>query len=153
MSIFVVPIRGMHCKSCEILIEKNLKKIPGVTSVKAHQRAGRADVVANRQIAPEQIADAVKTAGYEVGEKEKLPWISRDANDYLELGIIALILAVLFLSAKGYGLFSVSLVPSGTGLVIALLVGLVAGVSTCMALIGGVGLGGGARCAAVYPDA
>ncbi|OGY90750.1 MAG: hypothetical protein A3B31_03770 [Candidatus Komeilibacteria bacterium RIFCSPLOWO2_01_FULL_53_11] len=153
MSNFIVPIRGMHCKSCEILIEKHLKKIPGVTSVKAHQRAGKAEVVAHRQIAPELIADAVKTAGYEVGEKEKLPWVSRDANDYLELGIIALILAVLFLSAKGYGLFSVSLIPSGSGLVIALLVGLVAGVSTCMALIGGLVLGVAARYAEMHPEA
>ncbi|MBI4090493.1 MAG: sulfite exporter TauE/SafE family protein [Candidatus Komeilibacteria bacterium] len=153
MSNFVVPIRGMHCKSCEILIEKNLKKIQGVTSVKAYQRSGKAEVEAHHQIAPELIADAVQSAGYEVGEKEKLPWFSRDTNDYLELTVIAIVLGVLFLSAKGYGLFSVSFAPSGTGLAIALLVGLVAGVSTCMALIGGLVLGVAARYAEMHPEA
>lgn len=153
MSNFVVPIRGMHCKSCEILIEKNLKKIPGVTSVKAHQGSGKAQVEAHHQIAPELIADAVHNAGYEVGEKEKLPWFSRDTNDYLELAIIVIILGVLYLSAKGYGLFAISLIPSGTGLLIALVVGLVAGVSTCMALIGGLVLGVAARYAEMHPEA
>ena len=143
----------MHCRSCELLIEKNIKKIPGVTAVKANQRIGKADVQIEHQISPEQIEEAVHNAGYEVGEKEKLPWISKNSNDYTELVVIALGLGLVFLAAKGYGLFSLSIIPSGTGLAIALLVGLVAGVSTCMAMIGGLVLGVAARYAEMHPEA
>ena len=33
-------VKGMHCASCEILIEKKLLKIPGIKSVEASSNGG-----------------------------------------------------------------------------------------------------------------
>lgn len=35
-------VKGMHCASCEVLIEKKLLKIPGIKAVDASTANGRA---------------------------------------------------------------------------------------------------------------
>ena len=40
----IIPIKGMHCRSCEILVEDELSKIPGVTGVEVNQKKGEAIV-------------------------------------------------------------------------------------------------------------
>lgn len=144
----------MHCKSCELLVEQNVKQVPGVTKVHVNQAKGLAEIYFHqtRPTLP-QIAEAVKTAGYELGEKEKLPWLSRNGSDYKTLFKAALILLSLYLVAKWTGLAGVSFNPGNSGLFVALLVGLVAGISTCMALVGGLVLSLSARHAELHPEA
>ena len=43
MNRIIIPIRGMHCQSCEMLVEDNLKDIPGITKVEVSQKRSRAD--------------------------------------------------------------------------------------------------------------
>lgn len=40
MNKATVHIKGMHCRSCEILIEDELLKISGVTEVKVNEKKG-----------------------------------------------------------------------------------------------------------------
>ena len=40
----IIPICGMHCHSCELLLEDAIGKIQGVTKVKINFRKGRAIV-------------------------------------------------------------------------------------------------------------
>jgi copper chaperone CopZ len=42
MGKIIVPIRGMHCKSCEILIEDRIKNIAGVKHVEVSYSKGKA---------------------------------------------------------------------------------------------------------------
>ena len=37
-------IRGMHCRSCEILLEKNISQIDGVKKVEVSYKKGIAEV-------------------------------------------------------------------------------------------------------------
>ena len=142
MSHSTIPIRGMHCASCELLVEEQLKKIPGVATVKVFQKRGMAEITyQGKEPEQDQIIKAVQEAGYEVGQKEKAPWISRRAADYKDLVYAAFIILVLYLLAQRFGLFNLSVNASSSGIAVALLVGLVAGVSTCMALVGGFVLG------------
>ncbi len=153
MKKVTVPIKGMHCKSCEILIESNLKKIPGVNKVGVSHKTGQADIFFSESLpASELIKRAIKDAGYDIGRKEKLPWLSKDSNDYVNLLKGASILLVLYLLAKWFGLFSLGINTESTSLFVALVVGLVAGISTCMALVGGLVLGLSARHAELHPE-
>lgn len=151
-----ISIRGMHCKSCEILVEKQLKGLCGVRHVKVSQSAGRAEIFYEGERPTNEIIEkAVQTAGYEVGEKEKAPWFSKNFSDYRDLFKAAVILFFLYVLADWTGLLQIN-VSSGAeraGLAVALLVGLVAGVSTCMALVGGLALGLSARHAELHPEA
>ena len=44
MQKIIIPIRGMHCKSCEILIEENLKQVKGVKRAEVSHISGRAKI-------------------------------------------------------------------------------------------------------------
>lgn len=155
MSKIVIPIRGMHCHSCELLVEGEISKINGVKKARVDYKTGRAEVLYHeRRPTAEEIEKAVETAGYHVGEKEKLLYFSRRREDYLNLLKAGVILFLLYLAGKGLGVFNASFNPSQeAGLGVALVVGLVAGVSTCMAIVGGLVLGLSARHAELHPEA
>lgn len=150
-----IPIRGMHCASCELLVAAELKKIPGLASVYVSQKRALAIVKypETTQINDNDIIKAVQESGYEVGRNQKLSWISRNPADYKDLARAAGILLVVYLVVRWLNLFDLGINSSNSGVAVALLVGLVAGVSTCMALIGGLVLGLAARHAERHPEA
>lgn len=150
----IYKIRGMHCRSCEILIEGNISEIPGVKKVKVDHKKGVAEVEYEQApVATERVAEAIREAGYEIGEKADLSWISRNPRDYLNLLLGLVVLGLFYLFGSESGLFQAGVDTSQGGLGVALLVGLVAGVSSCMALIGGLVLGVAARYAENHPEA
>ena len=154
MTQIIVPIRGMHCKSCEILVEKSLKEVAGVKSVDVNYRNGIARVsYEGQQPSADVIKQKISDAGYQVGEKEKLLWLSQDPADYKNLFWAGAIILVLYYFAKAIGLFNLDVATDNASLFVVLLVGLVAGVSTCMALVGGLVLGMSARHAELHPEA
>lgn len=133
-----VSIVGMHCRSCEILIEDEYKKIPGVKSVNINHKTGKAEIFYdNTTPSVAAITEATKNAGYTIGENKKLPFFSTDKNDYTNLLKAGLIVVALYLLARATGIFNFNVNTENTGLAVVLLVGLVAGFSTCMALVGG----------------
>lgn len=154
MKQIIIPIRGMHCRSCELLIERKLKQIQGVRSVNVSYGRGQAYVRHGSDIpSTAEMTAAIREAGYEVGIKERLAWLSRDPAVYREAAIAAAILGVLYLAAKSSGLFGLDTGSKDVSLPMALGIGLIAGVSTCMALVGGLIMGVAARHAEVHPEA
>lgn len=139
-----IPVKGMYCRSCELLIEDNLKEIDQVKSVNVNYKTGEATVGYDGQApSKERLNKAIAAAGYEVGLSEDLPWLTKNKNEYLNLGTAFLILMAIYLALKGLGLTNINLSPDlsspSWGLIV--LIGLVAGFSTCMALVGGLSLG------------
>lgn len=59
-------IKGMHCASCVAVIEKSLKKVPGVVNAVANLATNKAVVEMEQEIADETLAFAVKKTGYEL---------------------------------------------------------------------------------------
>lgn len=154
MNKITVPIRGMHCASCELLVSEQLKKIHGVRTVHVSQKRALAEITyEGDRLNPAALMRAVQEAGYEIGDKQKLPWISRNSADYKDLAKAAIIILMIYFAAKWLGLFSINVGASKSGVAVALLVGLVAGVSTCMALVGGLVLGLSARHSEQHPEA
>src|SRR3989344_7814151 len=101
----IVPIKGMHCRSCELLIEDELKSIPGVKKVDvSHKKACAEIYYHNSQLKVEDIDKAVQNAGYQVGFSEKPPLFSSKVEDYMDLIYAGIILFFLFILIDGLGL-------------------------------------------------
>ncbi len=60
-----LALYGMHCSSCAAIIERSIKKVPGVTEAHVNFAAEKAAVVYDNNTASEaQLVEAVKKAGY-----------------------------------------------------------------------------------------
>lgn len=144
----------MHCRSCELLIEEQLRKISGVQKAEVNHKRGYADVWSEKALSVDDVSSAVRAAGYSLGTSEKRHWFSSNIVDYFELLIGFSIVFLLFILGKGLGLFDIgTAVGSSVSYSFSFVIGLTAGVSSCMALIGGLVLGMSARHAALHPEA
>ncbi len=153
MEKLIIPIRGMHCRSCEITIEGNLKKVDGVKKSEVSHMSGRAKIWYDQnQPSQGSIAKAIEDAGYAVGQEDKKHWFSRNPRDYYYLVNAAAILILLFIFAQMAGLSGISANFNQKSISLAVVVGLVAGVSSCMALIGGLVLALSVQHAEAHPE-
>jgi uncharacterized protein len=133
----IVPVLGMTCRACEQRIGRHVGKIRYVESVAASAARGRVVIESSRPLSFRSIERAIQLAGYEIGET---PWLSRDGMVWVTAGLgLALVIALAAL-AQLTGIASLTSKVgdlSSGGLLVAGLLGLAAGVSTCMALVGG----------------
>ncbi len=148
----IVDIKGMHCASCELLIEEEVTKIPGVSRCKVNYRKGVAEISHEGNLDQNLLKSAIEEAGYGIGKDEK-HFFSRNSKDYLDLGMAALVLAAVYYLAQALGIFELGSKASGSynSLPVVFLIGLTAGVSSCMAIVGGLVLGASARFAEKHP--
>jgi sulfite exporter TauE/SafE/copper chaperone CopZ len=133
----VIPVAGMTCRSCEVRINRYVGRLPGVEHVSASAVRGRVEIESSAPLSSAALRGAISAAGYEVGRS---PWIERDPVVWGTAGvglvIVVGIAVALTLSGIGGLANSAGDLASG-GLAVALLLGLAAGVSTCMAMVGG----------------
>ncbi len=149
----LVPIKGMHCTACEILTEEKLATVSGVLSVKSdHMRACAVIEYAEAEPNEAALKQAIKGAGYEYGADEVS--VESQVNNYYEFAQALIVFLGLYLVAKITGL--TELVNMKTDVVmgpsIVLLIGLAAGFSSCMALVGGLVLSVTARYAQAHKN-
>jgi len=157
MNKVTIPIIGMHCRSCELLISDAISEIPNVSKVIPNFKRKEAEVFSHGEISLAKISEAVEKVGYKVGlESKRKHLFSRDQKIYEDLIVAFVIAAVLYLVAKKLGLFDLNLIPkdgSAENPLVVILIGITAGFSTCMALVGGLILGISAKHAEKHPDA
>jgi sulfite exporter TauE/SafE/copper chaperone CopZ len=128
----------MTCRSCEVRIERNIRRIPGVEDVNASATGARVSIVSSVPLRDADVAAAIQAAGYEVG---RTPWLERDPEKWVTASAGLIVLGLIAVVAKLTGIADLA---SGAGdlsqggVLVALLLGLAAGVSTCMALSGGI---------------
>jgi len=154
----IITIQGMHCKSCEIMLEKHIRKVPGVVGVQVNHKTGKASVSYDTEALDlEAIEREIKSVGYSLGApgaKLEKTWLSHDGMDYAELAASASIVLLLYAVLSKTGLLEVAVQSGGKlTLPMVLLIGLTAGISSCMALIGGLVLGLSAEHAVAHPEA
>jgi len=130
----------MHCASCEILLEKSISQVTGVRKVIVSRKKGIATVeFSDNRSHDDAVANAIQSAGYTLGVADKLHWFSRDGDEWLEimLGISALfvlwMIGTLVGAWSGFG----AKFSSAPTYPIVFVIGLTAGISTCMAVVGG----------------
>lgn len=141
-STLTLRITGMTCGSCELLLERKLKTVPGIQSVHVNHKTGIAKFSVDPQNLPSEdaIISAIREAGYSVAE-EGAPTVASVASfqrKWMEIGASLLIMYALYTIVKSYDL--VSLAPSTTDALSwggVFLIGLIAGTSSCLAVTGG----------------
>lgn len=149
-----IPIKGMHCASCELLLADELESIPGVEEATASLKTKTATIKSYGRVADYAIQEAVQAAGYEVGiDDGTKPFFSRSVRVWRDFftGIAIVGLLFIFFNLFGLGNLANSTSTSGGTGTMALVIGLTAGFSTCMALIGGLVLSVAAKYAENHP--
>ena len=132
-----VPVMGMTCRACEVRIARHVGRLPSVARVSASAVHGRVVVESSARVSPAAIEQAINRAGYEVGRTR---WLERDPKVWMTAAGGAVLVAAVAVLAQVTGLADIASGAgdlSSGGLVVALLLGLAAGVSTCMAMVGG----------------
>lgn len=155
-NIYKLSIKGMHCRSCELLVEENLKELANVSKVEVNHSTGEAIIhYTGERPSDEVLTASIIKAGYDTGVEKEKPLFDFDSDNILELIVGVGILFLLYIVFKSLGLTSIDFNPesAGSGLGLPLIVGLVAGVSTCMALVGGLVLGLSTKFAEKHPRA
>ena len=132
---YVYYVSGMHCASCEILIERKLLRIKNVKSVEASVNNGTVRIIyEGRRPEIKKLNQVFKKEGYLFFEEP----IKKEAGNHL-LTIIgsALLVIVLFFLLKNSRFAGLVNVSSNSSLPTFFFLGLIAGVSSCAALVGG----------------
>jgi uncharacterized protein len=147
-----IYIQGMHCASCEKLLDGEFRSVAGVADVEVDWKAGTAeifyqetepDIGAIREIAKKYYYAVVdnnsfrltaRQAEKEGGGKNKATW-----QDWLNAGVITLIILFLYRFFQGAGFLEAINIKSATlSYGVSFLIGLVASVSSCLAVVGAV---------------
>lgn len=152
----VLTVRGMTCASCERRITRRLLKVRGVSAADVSFRRGTATVRTDGSARRQDLVHAVRAAGYEVASDAE-PWFSRDRSVWRDVATAVGVLAVVGLLLQVTGVTGLAdqvgtLATSGS-LVLVLVLGVAAGLSTCMALVGGLVLTVSASHAQRHPEA
>src|SRR6202521_1034144 len=139
---FQVKVQGMHCGNCEVLIERKLKKIAGVRRVKASHMKGTAEITCYGDLDVNALQSAIGDDGYTVSpslvQSSRAPDSTNTGRDYLEIGAVFLILVALYLVLGKFDVLPQNLaIPSNISYGLALMIGVVASLSTCIAVTGG----------------
>lgn len=129
----------MHCNSCVILTESEVKELPYITSVKSSLKHNSIEVEGNfGDKTPEQIADELtqilKQHGYTLSLEKEIK--DKKWSDFKIAVPIAIAFLVVFIVLQKIGivnLVNVTKVSYGTSFII----GIIASLSTCMAVVGG----------------
>lgn len=134
-------VSGTHCHSCELLIEKEIGSMPGVKSVAASTQKGTVSITAQKIPDLSFLNQTFKDSGYvfspllvKGGEGGGLGF---KPDIFTSLLIVIGILVVFFFIQKT-GIFSSLSVNSSSVLPAFFGFGLLAGFSTCAALVGGI---------------
>ena len=151
-------IKGMHCASCEVLIEQKFKKIKGVEKVKVNHVKGQAEVWCTREPSLEEFSAPIASHGY-------VPEIERGASnshgqenlntplDYVIIGALFPIILGLYLFLSKFNLIPASLgISDKMSYGFVFVIGLVAAVSTCMAVTGGLLMAVAAKYNELHPE-
>ncbi|MEO5635021.1 MAG: sulfite exporter TauE/SafE family protein [Candidatus Paceibacterota bacterium] len=132
-------VSGMHCNACILMTESELQDVPYITSAKSSLKTHSVEITGEfGEKSPEQIAsdlsEVLKKHGYAL-HTEKQDKV-KNWSDFKIAIPIALGFAVLFVVLQKIGLVNLvggSKVSYGTAFVI----GIIASLSTCMAVVGG----------------
>lgn len=138
-SNYIFHISGMHCPACILLTESEISDLPHITNVKSNLNNHTIEVVGDfgnksqQQIA-EELTVPLKPHGYTVSiekNSEEKKW--KDFNIAVP---IALAFAILFVVLQKAGLVNF-VHANGVSYGTAFVIGIIASLSTCMAVVGG----------------
>jgi uncharacterized protein len=155
-----VKIDGMHCVNCEVLIERRFKKIAGIRRVRVSSTTGLAEVNCYGDVDIATLQRAIVEDGYTVWllhERTDKPTdsgnVKNTRRDYVEIGAVFLVLVGLYVVLNELNVLAARLaVPNTISYGLAFMIGVVASMSTCIAVTGGLLVAVAAKYNAVSGD-
>lgn len=130
-------IRGMTCTSCEVIIERKLKKVEGVTDAQVRHSTGECVVTCStaQGIDRDTVEEALRDTEYTVVTNENE--VDTTFN-WKHLIKIAVLLALIYAVVSSLGVFNFDTAISDNLNYAAIFgIGLVASISSCIAVVGG----------------
>lgn len=131
-------VDGMHCAACEVLIEDKLGKIEGVRSVKANLSSRKVEIEIEEGFSKDKILERsnqeINQDGYKVLNEKVIKIKKSTLNEYFYAIPIALIFLLFFSILQGSGILSTG---NTSDLFQTFILGIIASLSSCMALVGG----------------
>jgi heavy metal translocating P-type ATPase len=96
-------VKGMHCASCALNIEKSVKKIDGIKDVQVSFSTGVLNVIYEKDSVVDEIQNRVKELGYSI-KKEKIEGEKESHTyDIIRLVIVGILIAVGHIIHFKYG--------------------------------------------------
>lgn len=142
--IIKLAIDGMHCRSCEITIERKFKMADGVKKVDVDAGRGTCRIVCNEGARPSigHLQSLIRKDGYTIREEminEKIDTIETSTRpSFWHLaGFFVLALVAITLLRKAGLLKSPVAIGASMSVTAAFVIGLVAATSSCIAVAGG----------------
>ncbi len=159
MAKFDLNVQGMTCSSCEVLIERSLKQVPGVKNVHVSRAAEKAVVECSDDVKLEQLQQAVKEKGYTLSEGNSSTSshsLSGEAKKthYREIGAVIVFIFAVYLLLQQFNIFPENFgVTDNMSYGFVFVLGLIAATSTCLAVSGGLLLALAGKFNEKYPHA
>ncbi|MFH1601534.1 MAG: sulfite exporter TauE/SafE family protein [Candidatus Shapirobacteria bacterium] len=134
MKACIYQISGMHCSSCEILIEKRLKEEKGIKEVEASSTRRQIRIeYSHKKPSIKKLNKIFKKENYVFSSLS-----STRPGGILPLVAVSVVIILGFLLLNSSGLSAQISVNSQSALIAFLFLGLLAGFSSCSALVGGI---------------
>ena len=130
-------VEGMHCAACELLIEKRLKTIENVQSCKASLKNSELKIAyTDSKPTIDSLNEAVKEFGYKFHTSaEKIK--QKKTQTLKQALVLALLILGGFTLLEKTGIASAVSITDSSPVMSFFAFGLVAGISSCAALVGG----------------
>ncbi|PIR93735.1 hypothetical protein COT97_05045 [Candidatus Falkowbacteria bacterium CG10_big_fil_rev_8_21_14_0_10_39_11] len=142
----IVYVQGMTCVSCEQIISDEVLAVEGVSAVNVCHKKQQATVHFSDQPDWDNVLNVIKIAGYSAsltaGEPIVIKKKATASQWFLSIAIV-FALVLIFRYFNKLGIFSS--VQGSVGMGLALLLGVVASMSTCLAVVGAVIISFGAK--------
>ncbi len=137
-----LAVHGMHCASCEVLIERKLAKVPGIKNVKVSLAKETAQIEYEGSVQLENLQKAVEGDGYTLHPQESPipPAIQHTITSkrrWAEIGAVAIVIFGLYLLFKQLDVLPDIGISDTMSYGVIFLIGLIAATSTCLAVSGG----------------
>lgn len=133
-------VTGTHCHACEVLIEKEIKSLPGIKSVEVSVPREEVKITYKNNSKPSltQLNTIFKESGYGFFQQGSVASSGAPKTDIFTSLLIVTGILGLFFVLNFLGIFSLVNVNSDSFLPAFFGFGLLAGFSTCAALVGGI---------------
>jgi sulfite exporter TauE/SafE/copper chaperone CopZ len=147
MKEYIFKVKGMHCASCEILVEKKLLDINNIKSVNASTAKGEVTIeYEGDKPSFEKLNDIFKSDNYVfsncIGKRNKKDGEVKDSENKTSPTLIAfdiaIVIIIAFLILDKLGIANFLSLNSTSSLITFLGFGFLAGMSSCAALVGGI---------------
>jgi len=146
-------VSGMHCASCELLIERKLLEMNNIKSVEA--KAGKGEVTieySENKPSTEKLNRLFEKENYIFSDQPIVERKEKNNNESLIIFGIAILLIILFLSLNKLGIAGLVSVNAASSLFAFFIFGILAGISSCAALVGGIVLSMSKQWLDLYSD-